>query len=185
VEHLMKNRDMKFVWFGALLLFSLSASTVHAAPSSKVDLSPVEGVVVKVTNGEIIIDLGHTQGLPDAANVHVYRRVEVTHPVTQKAVVDRFPIGRMQLAKVGDKLSIGTSAESLDRLPTVGDYVVWTPPSPATTPNTPGPNQTDPNQTDPNQTDPISPATKSSCSSEVETKTGGCASMTRPKSPAS
>jgi hypothetical protein len=111
---------------GALLLCSLSASVAHAEPSPG-DSSPIEGVVLKVADGEIILDLGHTQGLPDDTKVRVYRKVEVTHPVTQKTVVDRFPIGELQLTQVGETLSIGTNAQSLDRLPSVGDYVVWTP----------------------------------------------------------
>lgn len=102
-------------------------------PESESDTSSVEGVVTDVANGEMIIDLGSEDGLPEEANVQVYRRVEVTHPVTDEQIVDRFKIGETSLDKVGEKLSITSAWNELDRKPSVGDHVVWRPGPPPKT----------------------------------------------------
>ncbi|QDG53782.1 hypothetical protein FIV42_24475 [Persicimonas caeni] len=109
---------------GFAVACAVSATAIAAEP----DQTPREGIILKVSDGEIIVDLGGSDGLPDDATVRVYRRVEVTHPVTEKTIVDRFPIGDLPLRQVGDQLSIANKAESLERLPAVGDYVVWFPP---------------------------------------------------------
>lgn len=120
----MNRGSLKLLSAGAMLVAATYASP-RPARAATGDDKPVEGVIVKVADGEVILDLGHREGLPDDARVRVYRRVEVTHPVTGKKVVDRFPIGTMRLSKVGQRLSIATNAESLERLPSVGDFVVF------------------------------------------------------------
>lgn len=85
----------------------------------------VEGVVVQTAEDELVVDLGSSQGLPEDAEVLVYRRLEVIHPVTGETVVDRFPIGKMRLERVGERLSLSTDWSDLDRRPAPGDFVVW------------------------------------------------------------
>lgn len=89
----------------------------------------VEGVIVDVRDDELIVDLGTEDGLPTDATVEVFRRLEVTHPVTDKEVSDRFPIGEVSLDRVGRNLSIVTTWNNLKRAPSVGDYAVWEAPS--------------------------------------------------------
>lgn len=98
-----------------------------AGPASAAD-SVVQGVVVKVSaDGEVIIDLGTTDGLPHDSAVQVYRRVEVVHPASGKKIVDRFSIGSLPLDDVGRLLSISNDWANLRRKPAVGDFVVFEP----------------------------------------------------------
>jgi len=121
---------VKHYLFGAVLSLALAASTPVYAEK------PIEGVVVDTADGEVIVDLGAADGIPQSPIVQVYRRLEVTHPVTGKKIVDRFPIGSMRLEQVGDELSLTRQWTDLKRPPQKGDYVVWEPPigSPVVTP---------------------------------------------------
>ncbi len=114
-------------WWGAMACGAvlMTAVRVWAAPPEGGRVA--EGVIVRVGNGEVIVDLGQESGLPSGAVVQVYRKVEVKHPVTGKVIVDRFPIGAMALSDVGRLLSIAREAESLTRAPAVGDFVVFEP----------------------------------------------------------
>ncbi|MFO0745854.1 MAG: hypothetical protein U1F43_09295 [Myxococcota bacterium] len=106
---------------GVLLATALVVPALAQAPRA------AEGVVLRVDAQEVIVDLGLDDGVPAGATVQVYRRLEVTHPVTRRVVVDRFPIGAVELAAVGRHLSIIRGASDLQRPPAVGDFVVWTP----------------------------------------------------------
>ncbi|MEO1268763.1 MAG: hypothetical protein AAFX99_11740 [Myxococcota bacterium] len=90
---------------------------------------PAEGVVIQVEAGEIVVNLGREQGLVNGAQVWVYRRLEVKHPVTGQTIVDRFPAGSMRLKSVGKTLAVTPlkEQEELERLPKPGDVVVWAP----------------------------------------------------------
>jgi len=104
-------------------LLCCTANLAFATGKSK----PVEGSVVKIADGELIVDLGDTEGLPSRATVLIYRRLVVTHPVTQREIVDRFLIGTLMLDQVGSKLSISRTYNVLSRPPQVGDFVVYLP----------------------------------------------------------
>lgn len=124
---------------------------------------PREGIILKVTDGEIIVDLGGEDGLPDDATVRVFRKVVVTHPATGEKITDRFPIGDLKLRQVGRKLSIATKAESLERLPSVGDYVVWFPPKPREKPAAPASKQASAQQDAKAEKQPPTAKTKVEC----------------------
>ncbi len=109
-----------------LLIHSCWASPATAAPKNK---KPVEGRIVQIADGELIVDIGLDAGLPKAARVKVFRRLEVTHPVTKKTVVDRFLIGEIQLQQVGEVLSITRNYDKLARPAAVGDFVVFDAPA--------------------------------------------------------
>lgn len=121
---MMERCTFKTMGVCLALTFVFMARDVTAREDAAPDQT-IEGVVVRVADGEVIVDLGHSEGLPAHAEVQILRRVEVTHPVTEETVVDRFPIGTINLTQVGDQLSIATKVDALDRLPSVGDYVVW------------------------------------------------------------
>ena len=109
--------------FTVATLLCCTANLAFAAGESK----PVEGSVVKIADGELIVDLGDTEGLPSRATVLIYRRLVVTHPATQREIVDRFLIGTLMLDQVGSKLSISRTYNGLSRPPEVGDFVVYLP----------------------------------------------------------
>ena len=87
----------------------------------------IEGFIIQISEDELIIDLGRSHSLPNKAEVQVFRRLLVTHPVTGEQLVDRFPMGEVVLDEVGEILSIARNRESLNRAPSVGDFVVYTP----------------------------------------------------------
>ena len=115
----------------ALLL--LAAPNAAAARAE----GPVEGMVVRVDEVEVVVDLGSERGVPPGALLHVYRRIVVKHPVTGKAIVDRFPIGTVRADEVGSLLTIVRDVAGLKRRPQLGDYMVFGPPPPPPRPPSP------------------------------------------------
>jgi hypothetical protein len=97
------------------------AKTGNSNSKSKI----VEGIVVEVTSEEMIVDVGRNNGIPPSAEMMVFRRVEVEHPVTEKTITDEFPIGKVEFRRVGEKLSIARKWSALERKPSVGDRVVY------------------------------------------------------------
>lgn len=97
----------------------------HAFAGPPANGGEVEGVVVQVNQGELVIDLGSDAGLRDAMEVEIFRRLEVKHPVTGQVIVDRFLIGDVKLERVGKLLSIAKVYSHLERPPAVGDFVVF------------------------------------------------------------
>ncbi|MCA9542443.1 MAG: hypothetical protein KC620_26280, partial [Myxococcales bacterium] len=118
-----------------VILSTLLALTTAAAAA------PVEGVVVRVDPGEVIVDLGRASGLTADKPIQLYRRLVVTHPITGQKLEDRFPIGSAPAAEVGDLLTIVRDVTGLERPPEVGDFVVFESVRPPTTgaPSTPTP----------------------------------------------
>ena len=120
-----RSTAVRFVLAVAMALIAGIPSILQAEEAD--DGRPVEGVIVSVNGEELVMDLGLDTGLPSDAVVHVYRRLEVTHPVSGDVIVDRFPIGAVGLDEVGHVLSLARVDSRLSRMPTVGDYVVWEP----------------------------------------------------------
>ena len=99
------------------LVCLVSSSLALAGP-------PREGVVVQVADGEVVFDLGRKAGLKPGGTVRFYRRLTVKHPINGREMVDRFPIGEVQPAEVGELLSIARDVAGLKRPPKPGDFVV-------------------------------------------------------------
>ena len=112
-------------WFPTLVGLLLSGAALAAPTSAS---RPLQGIVLEVSAHEIIVDLGLEQGLPADAELRFYRRVSVKHPITGKQIEDRFPIGAVSAAEVGQLLSIVREMKPLSRTPRVGDFVVFEPP---------------------------------------------------------
>ncbi|MBM4320789.1 MAG: hypothetical protein FJ125_12765, partial [Deltaproteobacteria bacterium] len=108
-------------------LAALPATAAAAGPGEEKKPMVVEGTVVQLEDNELVVDLGREQGLPGDAVVQLYRRLEVTHPLTKKVLVDRFPLGKIRLSEVGSLLSIARNIEGLSRPPKAGDFVVFEP----------------------------------------------------------
>jgi hypothetical protein len=121
------TRGRKFTIAGLLAAGLTSLPLVASAAEYDGEAQVLEGLVVVVSAEEVIIDLGRDHGLPQSAVVQFYRRLEVTHPVTDAVIVDRFPIGAVNLAEVGRYLSIVRRVDRLSRNPVVGDFVVYEP----------------------------------------------------------
>lgn len=102
-----------------------------AAPGTRTPpAAPVEGVVVKVDGDEVVIDIGRAAGLPAGEPVHLFRRMVVQHPISGATIEDRFPIGAVTPAQVGELLSIVRDVGGLERPPVPGDFAVFRPPPP-------------------------------------------------------
>lgn len=121
---------MKSALSAALAAWLVTSNAAAAPPA------PVEGVVVKVADGEVVIDLGRATGLPEGEPIALYRRMVVQHPITGATIEDRFPIGAVQPAQVGELLTIIRDTGELERAPVPGDFAVYHPPA-AVTPTPP------------------------------------------------
>lgn len=100
----------------ALLLFALCGGA-HAAP--------VEGVIMQVEGtDELFVNLGTQDGLRTGATLRIFRRVVLKHPITEKTIEDRFPIGAVKVSEAGKLLSIVRTFDDLRRGPVPGDYAV-------------------------------------------------------------
>jgi hypothetical protein len=99
------------------LLLAICATPAMAAPP--------EGVVMQVADDEeLFINLGTRDGLVDGAELRIFRRVVLTHPITEKSIEDRFPIGTVRVTEAGNLLSIIKNFKDLKRRPMPGDFVV-------------------------------------------------------------
>ncbi len=108
---------------------------MQAIVLAAVVLAAPEGSVLQVAEGEVVIHLGRAQGLEEGQKVRLYRRLVVKHPISGETLEDRFPIGEVLPAEVGDVLSILRSLDGLTRPVVPGDYAVAVKPdSPAPRP---------------------------------------------------
>lgn len=94
----------------------------------------MEGHVIELSEGEIVIDLAHPRGAVDGATVELWRPITVKHPVTGVSVSDRFLIGRLRLVQVRDVLSLARADGKLARAAQVGDVVILRGPKPVVVP---------------------------------------------------
>jgi hypothetical protein len=104
------------------LSVALAAPVLHAAtpPLSK----PVEGTVVAIDSGDLVLDIGSAAGVRPGQVVELWRPMRIRHPVTGKALVDRFKIGSVRLIEVQAVLSLGKVDGAPSRAPAAGDQIV-------------------------------------------------------------
>jgi hypothetical protein len=93
----------------------------------------VEGHVLELSEGEIVVDLAHQRGASDGAIVELWRPLAVKHPVTGQVINDRFLIGRLKLVQVRDALSLARADGKLSRAAQAGDIVILRLPKPPAT----------------------------------------------------
>ena len=91
----------------------------------------VEGHVLELSEGDIVVDLAHQRGASDGAIVELWRPLAVKHPVTGQVINDRFLIGRLKLVQVRDALSLARADGKLSRAAQAGDIVILRLPKPA------------------------------------------------------
>ena len=107
---------------GWLLVGALSLATPRLAVGA--DGENVEGWVVAIQDGDIVVDVAKARGARDGDVVELWRPIELRHPVTGKKVKDRFRIGSLRLAQVRSELAIARAEGALDREPEPGDVVL-------------------------------------------------------------
>lgn len=117
----------------AALAASLFASSVALGQQER---EAVEGRVLELSEGDIVLDLAHQRGASDGALVELWRPLAVKHPVTGQVINDRFLIGRLKLVQVREALSLARPDGKLARAAQAGDIVILRLPKPAQAPAT-------------------------------------------------
>ncbi|MBW2454019.1 MAG: hypothetical protein JRI68_05900 [Deltaproteobacteria bacterium] len=110
---------MAALFFGAGVTMTLADATAQEAVAP-----PIEGHVIAVQDGDIIVDLAGGRGAADGDVVELWRPLTLRHPVTNRTVRDRFRIGQLRLTQVREQLAMATAEGNLDRVPETGDVVV-------------------------------------------------------------
>ncbi len=113
------------------------ASNVRAQ-ASDFGTEGVDGHVVALYDGDIVVDLARANGATEGAVVELWRPLKLKHPVTGEPLTDRFRIGRLRLTQVQAKLSFARPDGKLARPPEAGDIVVLRSPKRATLASYPG-----------------------------------------------
>lgn len=107
--------------FAAVLAAQLYVAAALGAPVSTAN---VEGYVLSVEGGDVIIDIGANRGASVGDVVELWRPIELVHPVTKQRIRDRYRIGVLKLVQVRDRMAVAV-AEGAKLEPVTGDFVVW------------------------------------------------------------
>jgi hypothetical protein len=95
-----------------------------ATPPARAQQTPVvEGTVLMLDGGDVVVDVGKARGVVDGDVVELWRPVKVKHPVTGKLLVDRFKIGELKISQARDVLSLARPVGNLLRPVETGDVV--------------------------------------------------------------
>ncbi len=82
--------------------------------------APASATIVRIDGGDFVLDVG-AAALGEARTLTVYRRVVVRHPLTRKALEDRFAIGELQVVQTGETLSLAHEVGASSRPFAIGD----------------------------------------------------------------
>lgn len=104
---------------GVLALAASLSTPAMAAPPGN-----VEGTVLSLEGKDVIVDVGAPRGLVEGDLLELWRSIELVHPVTRKAVRDRYRIGFLKVVQVRDRLTVAVARGELQREPRVGDTVL-------------------------------------------------------------
>lgn len=115
----MLNRTLRAGRFLPLVL-ALAWTTSALAQ----DQQEIEGTILSLDDGELVVDLGSTRGAAEGDVVELWRPLRVKHPVTGKVIVDRFRIGTLRLGQVRKNLAMARAEGAPSRPPAAGDVVV-------------------------------------------------------------
>jgi hypothetical protein len=103
---------------------AVSVAVWSAQAGAQSASSEVEGNVVAIDAGELVIDLGSLRGASDGDLVELWRPLRIKHPVTGKTLIDRFRIGTLKLVQVRTNLALAAVEGTPSRPPAAGDVVV-------------------------------------------------------------
>ncbi len=115
----------------------------------------IEGRVIEVQEGDLVLDLGAGTGLRDGQRVQIWRPILVRHPVTKKTLSDRFLLGELELVQVRPSMTLARPASGLTRVPALGDIILSAAVAPASPP--PSPSTMQPSEA---ASSPAAPASK-------------------------
>ncbi|MCA9594895.1 MAG: hypothetical protein KC776_16355 [Myxococcales bacterium] len=123
MTHQRGRTGLRRAFWAALVLASVGVTSpaVRAAEPSS---TQVEGYVVALENGDVVVDVAGKRGAAVGDVIELWRPLELRHPVTKKLVKDRFRIGSLRLTQVRDALSLARPEGKLARPPEAGDVVV-------------------------------------------------------------
>jgi hypothetical protein len=115
-------------------------AALGVAPRARAE-GAVEGTVVALDAGDLVLDLGATRGASEGDVVELWRPLKLRHPLTGRTLTDRFRIGSLTLKQVRPALSLAAAEGATARPPAVGDVVVLrraAPPPGASAPSSSG-----------------------------------------------
>jgi hypothetical protein len=127
----MIYREKRHFWKAALAIAVLSLSLLRALEAHGQSSRVVEGTVVAIDSGDLVVDIGSANGARVGQVIELWRPMRLRHPVSGKMLTDRFKIGRVRLVEVQKVLSIAridadseALKNSFSRAPATGDQVV-------------------------------------------------------------
>lgn len=121
----MRKRSFGRLARGATALTAAVALAilVAATPSSAQTGPTLEGTVLLLDGGDVVVDLGKARGIGDGDVVELWRPIKVKHPVTGRLITDRFKIGELKITQARDVLSLARPSGALLRPVETGDVV--------------------------------------------------------------
>jgi hypothetical protein len=102
------------------LAAAVAAAEPKAAPRPD---EPAPPAILRIDGPDVYVDLGRSGGARPGARVRVNRVVRVLKPGASQPLVDRFLLGELELAEVGEVLSRARPDPQLARLLRLGDTV--------------------------------------------------------------
>ncbi len=95
-------------WLAALCLW-VAAPLPAFASEFGVDAANTvvrSGVIVRIQEGEFVIDLGGADGLSVGDPARMFRTIKVKHPVSGREVIDRFLLGECSVLELAPHMAI-------------------------------------------------------------------------------
>jgi hypothetical protein len=104
-----------------LLLVPWLLLVSHARAEAPAPAEPeVTATVVALDADQLVLDVGKER-VKVGDTLHLFRTIEVKHPLTGKLLRDRFPNGTLRVVQAGDALSIAVPVDAPTRPPAIGD----------------------------------------------------------------
>ena len=109
-----------------LLALALLPAAAFAQPRGE-----PTGAVLRIDGRDVYVDVGRAAGATPGMRLRVMRPVTAMRPGTQQLLEDRFALGELELAEVGEVLSRARPESALARAIRLGDRVDLPQPAPA------------------------------------------------------
>lgn len=116
------RKHVPLLCVSALLVLNPGPAT--AQPADTASSGAVTATVVSLDAGDIVIDLGASQGVQPGDEVELWRPLRLRHPVTKEWLEDRFRIGSLRIEQVGETLALAKPQGKPSRQPQPGDVVI-------------------------------------------------------------
>jgi len=124
-RQMMRREQVSIMWWLALLVGFPAAGLAQGTHSG--GRAPrQEAVVLAVTNGEILTDLGTSHGLAEGMEGLILNQLELTHPITGARVSDLVPLAPATVLHAGEIVSAVVVDKALLARVQQGDVVRFT-----------------------------------------------------------